>query len=157
MDQTFTPKYSFKSQVRVALSLLSALLHCCWLLAAVDLAALILYPQLVAVSCPSNMATSAEATAITTTTAKALSRTKVVADAQEKTKGYLGRIEAAVDTQCIEESHLDQQLVGHGKRTVGKVRSEASCTLQRCVAGFVVSKTTNERSVCIVKHYFIQV
>lgn len=56
--------------------------------------------------------------------AKALSLAKVIADAQEKTKQYLGRIEAAVDDsprQCIAESRLDQQLVGHSKRTVGKV------------------------------------
>ena len=68
------------------------------------------------------MATAAAAE----TTAKALSEAKVVADAQAKTKQYLGRIEAAVDAsanQCIEESHLDQELVGHGKRTVGKVRA----------------------------------
>lgn len=61
------------------------------------------------------------------TAAKALSEAKVVADAQAKTKGYLGRIKAAVgdaaNNQCIEESHLDQEVVGHGKRTVGKVRA----------------------------------
>lgn len=59
-----------------------------------------------------------------TAAAKALSEAKVVADAQAKTKLYLGRIKAAVDdaaNQCIEESHLDQGLVGHDKRTVGKV------------------------------------
>lgn len=59
------------------------------------------------------------------TGAKALSEAKVVADAQAKTKQYLGRIGAAVDDaakQCMAESHLDQELVGHGKRTVGKVR-----------------------------------
>jgi len=58
--------------------------------------------------------------------AKALSMAAVVAEAQEKTKGYLGRIEEAVDdssNQCIAESHLDEELVGHGKRTVGKVSS----------------------------------
>ncbi|CBJ28207.1 conserved unknown protein [Ectocarpus siliculosus] len=62
--------------------------------------------------------------------AKALSLAKVVADAQEKTKKYLGRIEAAVDDsarQCIAESRLDQQLVGHSKRTVGKVRDTYIC------------------------------
>lgn len=54
-----------------------------------------------------------------------LSEAKVVADAQEKTKGYLPRIEAAVDdpSQCIEESHLDKEVVGYSTRTVGKVWS----------------------------------
>lgn len=65
------------------------------------------------------------------TAAKALSEAKVVADAQDKTKRYLGRIEAAVDDaakQCIEESHLDQELVGHSKRKVGKVRGRVRST-----------------------------
>eukprot|EP00903_Cladosiphon_okamuranus_P010584 g10008.t1 len=64
------------------------------------------------------------------TAAKALSEAKVVADAQAKTKQYLGRIGTAVDDaarQCIAESHLDQGLVGHGKRTVGKVRDTYIC------------------------------
>ena len=52
-----------------------------------------------------------------------LSVAKVVADAQEKTKGYLPRIEVAVEDpgQCIEESHLDKEAVGYSTRTVGKV------------------------------------
>lgn len=68
--------------------------------------------------------TAAPAPAAAAAAAKALSLAAVVAEAQEKTKGYLGRIEAAVDdpdAECIAESHLDQELVGHGKRTVGKV------------------------------------
>lgn len=58
-----------------------------------------------------------------------LSEAKVVADAQEKTKGYLPRIEAAVDdpSQCIEESHLDKEVVGYSTRTVGKVRDTYVC------------------------------
>lgn len=56
-------------------------------------------------------------------TTGSLSVATVVADAQEKTKGYLARIEAAVEDpgQCIEESHLDKGVVDYRTRTVGKV------------------------------------
>lgn len=58
---------------------------------------------------------------------------RVVADAQEKTKGYLPRIEAAVEDngQCIEESHLDQEAVGYSTRTVGKVSEVGFCVVLR--------------------------
>lgn len=48
---------------------------------------------------------------------------EVVANAQEKTKVYLERINAAVTdpAQCIAESNLDEGMVKHGSRYVGKV------------------------------------
>lgn len=48
---------------------------------------------------------------------------RVVADSQEKTKGYIGRIAAAVaePEQCIGESNLSQGTVGYDTRYVGKV------------------------------------
>ena len=48
---------------------------------------------------------------------------KMVHDAQEKTKGYLPKINAAVKdaAQCIGESNLDKDVVKYSTKTVGKV------------------------------------
>lgn len=49
---------------------------------------------------------------------------KIIDGAQEKTKGYLPTIEAAVGNdvhQCIDESNLDKELVKYNEKTVGKV------------------------------------
>lgn len=53
----------------------------------------------------------------------ALPVAKVFADAQQKAKGYLPRIESRVDdpAQCITESHLDNTAVEYATRHVGKV------------------------------------
>ena len=51
---------------------------------------------------------------------------KSIHDAQEKTKGYLPTIEAAVGNavnQCIDESNLDKELVKYNAKTVGKVNT----------------------------------
>lgn len=48
---------------------------------------------------------------------------KIIHDAQEKTKGYIPTIEAAVGNpvQCMDESNLDKEVVKYNSKTVGKV------------------------------------
>ncbi|CAN0384082.1 unnamed protein product [Ascophyllum nodosum] len=66
----------------------------------------------------------------------------MVHDAQEKTKGYLPKINAAVKdaAQCIGESNLDKDVVKYSTKTVGKVRDTYVCD------GAVVLVTTDRQS-----------
>lgn len=77
--------------------------------------------------------------AMASAAAGGLSVSRVVADAQEKTKGYLPRIEDAVGDpgQCMAESHLDEGVVKYGKRSVGKVWEVAQCG-GCCLPGYSV-------------------